>query len=144
MEDNLQEISSEFSFCAAHRLIHMDRCASLHGHTWRGTVAVVGRVHPLHGVVLDFHDLRAVLREILPDHKTILSRKDPLIDVLRPYAVIDAVDGEPTAENLAAILAARIDRALADRGVRVIRLVLDEGRGAAATWTPEPPALPAP
>lgn len=78
------EICVREKFDAAHFLPgYNGKCANLHGHTW--LVEVTVRSATLNdGMVIDFADIKALLKNILPDHT--------LINDTLP---------NPTAENLA-------------------------------------------
>ena len=85
------EIYKEFTFEAAHRLPHAPpghKCARLHGHSFRVAVHVRGSLHPRAGWVMDFGDIKSVMK--------------PLIDQLDHYYLND-IEGldNPTSERLA-------------------------------------------
>ena len=57
------EIYKEFVFEAAHRLPNVPeghRCARLHGHSWKGTIYVRGRVGEKTGWIMDYADIRRI------------------------------------------------------------------------------------
>ena len=59
------EIFREFTFEAAHRLIHVPdghKCARLHGHSYRVEIRVAGPVGEQTGWVMDFADLNEAFR----------------------------------------------------------------------------------
>ena len=61
------EIFKEFSFEAAHRLPNVPeghKCARLHGHSFRVRIVVDGPVDARTGWVMDFADLKAVVRPL--------------------------------------------------------------------------------
>ena len=61
------EIFKEFSFEAAHRLPNVPeghKCARLHGHSFRVRIVVDGPVDGRTGWVMDFADLKAVVRPL--------------------------------------------------------------------------------
>ena len=85
------EIFKEFSFEAAHRLPNVPeghKCARLHGHSFRVRIVVDGPVDARTGWVMDFADLKAVVR--------------PLHDRL-DHRYLNDIDGldNPTSEVLA-------------------------------------------
>ena len=65
----------QFRFEAAHRLPrHPGKCRELHGHSYRLVVVVDGPPEPASGMVMDFADLkRIVRREVIDplDHKCV-------------------------------------------------------------------------
>ena len=85
------EIYKEFRFEAAHRLPNVPsghKCARLHGHSFNIRVYVDGPVDPHLGWVMDFADLKAVVK--------------PLIEQLDHYYLNDIPGLEnPTSEVIA-------------------------------------------
>jgi 6-pyruvoyltetrahydropterin/6-carboxytetrahydropterin synthase len=60
-------ICKEFTFDAAHKLENYEgKCANLHGHTYRLQVFVKGPVQE-NGLVLDFVDLKRIVKENVLD-----------------------------------------------------------------------------
>ena len=85
------EIFREFTFEAAHRLIHVPdghKCARLHGHSYRVEIRVQGPVGEQSGWVMDFQEIKDAFA--------------PLHDQL-DHRYLNEVDGlaNPTSENLA-------------------------------------------
>lgn len=67
---NSMEIFREFNFEAAHRLPHVPeghKCSRLHGHSYRFTIHVAGPVHENLGWVMDFGDIKKVVKPIVDD-----------------------------------------------------------------------------
>ncbi|MBS1868298.1 MAG: 6-carboxytetrahydropterin synthase QueD [Actinobacteria bacterium] len=86
------ELLKEFTFEAAHRLpgVAADhKCARLHGHSYRLIVHVSGEVDAATGMVMDFADVKAVVK--------------PLVDAHLDHYYLNEVEGleNPTSENLA-------------------------------------------
>src|SRR6266508_6888224 len=76
------DLTSAYTFDAAHRIAgHPGKCAWLHGHTYQLEVTISSpTLNPL-GMVMDFDDLRHVVRKAildLWDHATLLAANDPL------------------------------------------------------------------
>ena len=90
------EIYVHETFDAAHYLPGYEgKCANMHGHTWRVELTI--RSATLNdGMVYDFHDIKAALRDIIPDH-TLLN------DILP----------NPTAENVAEFLYVKLKEQIA-------------------------------
>lgn len=64
----------EFTFDAAHFLPHVPpghKCREMHGHTYRLRVWIEGPLNPKLGWVMDFADLKAVVKPVIEqlDHK---------------------------------------------------------------------------
>ncbi|GAB4336399.1 MAG: 6-carboxytetrahydropterin synthase QueD [Calditrichia bacterium] len=85
------EIFKEFSLDAAHALPNVPeghKCKRLHGHTFKITIFVEGKVDPQTGWVIDFADIKAAFK--------------PLYKMLDHHYLND-IEGleNPTSENLA-------------------------------------------
>lgn len=85
------ELVKDFRFEAAHFLPNVPdghKCRRIHGHSFRGEVAVRGPLDPHLGWVIDFADLRRAV--------------EPLVDRLDHY-LLNEIEGleNPTAELLA-------------------------------------------
>ncbi len=67
------------SFDASHYTPGVEsKCRNIHGHTYRLSVEVEGKLDPSTGMVIDFLILKRIVREIIDeyDHKLIIPRKD--------------------------------------------------------------------
>src|SRR5260370_11853283 len=102
------DLTTSYVFDAAHRIAgHPGKCAWLHGHTYHLDVTVSSpTLNPL-GMVMDFDDLRDVVRKAVLDlwhHATLLAADDPLAPAIRavqhqaPDRVVLLEGGQPTAE----------------------------------------------
>jgi 6-pyruvoyltetrahydropterin/6-carboxytetrahydropterin synthase len=90
MSDRI-ELVKDFRFEAAHFLPSVPeghKCRRMHGHSFRGEVAVRGPIDPQAGWVMDFAELKRVV--------------NPLVDRLDHY-LLNNIDGleNPTSELLA-------------------------------------------
>lgn len=87
----MYELTIEAEFSAAHRLREYNgACENLHGHNWRVELVVGGqKLGPL-GMLMDFRDLKQVLKTVLDryDHKYI-------------NEIEEFTQQNPTTENLA-------------------------------------------
>lgn len=66
------EVKAAVTFSAAHYLKkYKGKCESLHGHNWKVEVRVSSKRLDYRGMVIDFKDLKKLLREITSelDHK---------------------------------------------------------------------------
>ena len=91
-----------------HRLLdYIGKCASPHGHNYRISVTLAGKLDK-RGMVIDFKDLKSVMREVLEpfDHAMVLRWDDPLVPTLLedPTCRLIQLNANPTAENLARLL----------------------------------------
>lgn len=88
---SMYEICVAVSFHAAHFLREYEgKCAHLHGHTWRVKAAVSGDSLSHAGMVMDFHDLKALLE------KTVALLDHACLNDLEPFD-----HASPTSENIA-------------------------------------------
>lgn len=92
------EIHVAFSFDAAHKLPYLPeghKCSRLHGHTFQIEVYVEGEVDKARGWVLDFSEIKTVVR--------------PVVDLL-DHRYLNDIPGldNPTSENIARWLWERI------------------------------------
>ncbi len=121
------QITVEDSFAAAHRLREYEgKCRQLHGHNYRVRVSLEGEQLDETGLLVDFGEVRRLLRELLVplDHR--------LLNEVPPFFTLN-----PTAENLARYLYEELSRRLAIRpGVRVAEVRVWETEGASAAFRP--------
>ena len=103
------EITAERDFAASHQLKLYDGALEpLHGHNWRVRVAVAAQNLDPIGVVMDFHELKRLLDEVVgPMHNTHLNDHPQFKEV------------NPSAENVALYVARRLKLPSAVRLLRV-------------------------
>lgn len=139
----MHAITVRSNFEAAHRLPHLPgKCTSLHGHSWWAEVTVEAPALE-GGLVVEFGPLKKHLKAWIDehlDHGVLLGPDDPLVPLLRAHGCkVYEVEGWPTVENMAALLAARAADALATLvhapGARIARVHIRETHLNAATWT---------
>jgi 6-pyruvoyltetrahydropterin/6-carboxytetrahydropterin synthase len=85
------EVTVEDSFAAGHYLRnYKGKCENPHGHNYKVRVTLAGKELDKAGLLLDFKDLRDVMRPVIDrlDHK--------MINDLEPFTELN-----PSAENLA-------------------------------------------
>lgn len=131
------KLTCDFTFDAAHRILgHSGKCAYLHGHTYRLEVTVSAVELNALGMVMDFDDLRAVVKKAVLDrwdHATLLWKEDPLGLAITsaqsdaPEKVV-ALDSQPTAEVLTRLAFAAIREAL-PAGITLERVAIWESPG---------------
>jgi len=88
---NIVELAKDFRFEAAHYLPNLPdghKCRRMHGHSFRGEIAVRGQVDPHTGWLMDFGDLKQITA--------------PLVDQL-DHNLLNEIEGleNPTSENVA-------------------------------------------
>ena len=113
-------------FAAAHQLTMVtEKCENLHGHNWQVEVCVAGRELNNAGVLIDFGELKAHVREIVGelDHRYLNDLK--------------VFSGNPSSERIAVYIAERLSGLLSGNGLRVARIAVWESNDACATYIPE-------
>ena len=141
-------ITKEFRFEAAHALNNYDGpCKSIHGHSYELSVTIKGSpvgdpVSPKRGMVIDFGDLKKIVRRNIIDrfdHSLILFHGDSsqnLKDLGEAFSNIVLVDYQPTSENILLDIAQNIKRLLPE-GVTLSSLRLRETSNSYAEWFAE-------
>ena len=91
MQSHFVELVKDFRFEAAHWLPNVPeghKCRRMHGHSFRGELAVRGEVDPKTGWLIDFADLKKVV--------------DPIVHQLDHYC-LNEIEGleNPTSEMVA-------------------------------------------
>lgn len=91
VESRLIELVKDFRFEAAHYLPNVPeghKCRRMHGHSFRGEIAVRGEIDPVSGWLIDFGDVKAIIR--------------PIVDRLDHY-LLNEIEGleNPTSEVVA-------------------------------------------
>lgn len=106
----MYEVSVEQTFAAAHALRHYKgACENLHGHNFRVQVTLEGETLDEAGMLVDFMDVKALMRQIMSqlDHKNL--NEVPPFDALK----------NPSAENIAEYFFHHMSEALAGTPARV-------------------------
>jgi len=141
-------ITKEFKFEMAHALPGYDGlCKNIHGHSYELLVTVAGRPisdinHPKLGMVMDFGDLKKIIRGIIVDifdHSLVLRSDVPnsLIEQLKQsYDRVILLDYQPTSELMVADFAERIKAELPEN-IDLKYLLLRETVTSYAEWFAE-------
>jgi 6-pyruvoyltetrahydropterin/6-carboxytetrahydropterin synthase len=149
-------------FSAAHFLaIEGHLCERLHGHNYRLSVTVEGRLDPATGFLIDFAVLKRVLRELVDrmDHRVLIPARNPALAiheegdrvrvdyawpgwlvVPRSHACVLPV-AHTTAEVLAEYLAGEVWQSLEREhagGLSRLELEVEESAGQAARYAVRP------
>jgi 6-pyruvoyltetrahydropterin/6-carboxytetrahydropterin synthase len=105
-------ITREFGFEMAHALWNYDgACKNIHGHSYRLYVTLTGvpisdRDHPKFGMVMDFKDLKTLVKSLVVDmldHSLVVYRAadGKMLETVRSmYEKVHVFDFQPTCENL--------------------------------------------
>jgi 6-pyruvoyltetrahydropterin/6-carboxytetrahydropterin synthase len=118
------EISTETVVAAAHRLRNTPgEGERLHGHNWRIRAVVRAAALEATGWVVDFNHLAAELRALVEPYEHVF---------LNEIAPFD--DLNPTAENLARVVAENLAAKLDDERVKVVRVEVWENDACCATF----------
>jgi 6-pyruvoyltetrahydropterin/6-carboxytetrahydropterin synthase len=119
------EISRDTVVAAAHQLrFTQGEGERLHGHNWRIKAVVRATELDAHGFVLDFAVLGAALRAAVEPYEHVF---------LNEVAPFDDVN--PTAENVARVVADELAGKLDDERVKVVRVEVWEDDHSAATYS---------
>jgi 6-pyruvoyltetrahydropterin/6-carboxytetrahydropterin synthase len=143
-------ITKEFSFEAAHALKGYDGpCSNIHGHSYMLSVTVSGIPvedphSPKLGMVMDFSDLKKIIKENIIDpfdHSLILpsGHKDlNLPGTIDVFSKVIYTEYQPTTENMLLDFASRIS-SLLPTGIRLFSLRLRETSSPYVEWYSEDP-----
>lgn len=146
----MMSVTREVQFDAAHRVpLHGGKCRNLHGHRYRVALTLTGAVDELageaSGMVVDFGAIKTFLAVRVHDrwdHGLIVAASDkPLRTMLTTNSEadgwrVDVLPCTPTAENLAAIIAADAIEWFAASPVTVSEVIVWETPTSSATWRP--------
>jgi 6-pyruvoyltetrahydropterin/6-carboxytetrahydropterin synthase len=120
----MYEISQETVIAAAHQLrLAPGEGERLHGHNWRIKAVVRCEQLDSRGMVLDFNDLGRELRNFVEPWEHVF------LNELKPWN-----DVNPTAENIARVVAEELGAKLDDARVRVVRVEVWETDTCGATF----------
>lgn len=139
-------ITKEFSFETGHALYGYDgKCKNVHGHSYKLSVTVIGvpisdRSNVKFGMVIDFSDLKKIVKEEIVDHfdhATVFNQTTPHIELAnelinRGHHVI-LVDYQPTSENMVVDFAQKIKNRL-PKNIELHSLKLQETETSFAQW----------
>jgi 6-pyruvoyltetrahydropterin/6-carboxytetrahydropterin synthase len=122
----MYEVSVEHTFAAGHALRgYQGKCENVHGHNYKVQVTVAGEKLNATGLLIDFVDLRAALRDLAErlDHR--------FMNDIPPFDTIN-----PSAENMAKYFADGLDAQVRPHGVRVAAVRVWETETTSATYIP--------
>ena len=141
----LIKVTRHEEFEAAHLLPNYDGpCGNLHGHTYKLELTLEGpQNEDYYGMVMDFKDLKKMIKEIVPDHKFMVWKDDEIsmkiVKVLDEYGLKYMLfPHATTAENMVADFAAMFDEYIHNElnlpDVHVYEINLWETANSHATW----------
>ncbi len=138
-------VTKRFHFEMAHTLYGYDGlCRNIHGHSYNLEVTLIGEPrnqpgHPKDGMVLDFSDLKNIVKsEIVSrfDHSLMVNRliPDDQLELLqKTTSRMILVDFQPTSENMVAYIAQILQQHLPS-GVSLYSIRLYETVTSFAEW----------
>jgi len=95
-------LTIEDHFSSAHQLRgYKGKCENLHGHNWRVELTVAGNTLDATGLLIDFHDLKRILKAIMND-----------LDHININDHAAFREQNPSSENLARYIFEQIDAEL--------------------------------
>lgn len=141
----LIKVTRHEEFEAAHLLPNYDgKCKNLHGHTYKIELTLEGpQMENYYGMVMDFNDLKKMIKEIVPDHKFMYWKDDEIskeiVETLNKYGLETMVfPHATTAENMvkdfAEMFEDYIQNELKLPEVHVYEINLWETTNSHATW----------
>lgn len=121
------ELSVKTHFSAAHRLIgYNGSCANLHGHNWEVEIFVRGACLNDIGMLIDFRDIKSAIREIMKE-----------VDHCDLNQLPAFLRDNPTSENLARYLHARLGTLLNSDACQIYKVTVCETPGTTASYWDE-------
>jgi 6-pyruvoyltetrahydropterin/6-carboxytetrahydropterin synthase len=120
------EVSVEYSFAAGHALRgYKGKCENVHGHNYKVRVTVEGEKLNSIGLLMDFSELRAALKELAErfDHH--------FLNEVEPFK-----ETNPSAENLACYLGTELQRKIKGQGLNVHTVTVWETDTTSASYRP--------
>lgn len=138
-------ITKEIRFEMAHALWNYDGlCKNIHGHSYKLFITILGSPisdenNPKLGMVMDFSDLKQILKEEIIDvfdHSLVISKKADQAMINRAPEMFDRLivtEYQPTCENMVADFAQKISSRL-PREVELYSLRLYETETSYAEW----------
>ncbi len=141
-------VTKIFTWEMSHALWNYDGlCSNMHGHSYIMHVTVKGytcddNLSPKHGMVIDFGDLKRIVKENIVDkydHSVVINKKAPvkeLESVKQMFDRLHVVDFQPTAENLVVFFVGIIEEKLPE-GIELHCVRLYETATSFAEWCAE-------
>jgi 6-pyruvoyltetrahydropterin/6-carboxytetrahydropterin synthase len=118
------EVSVEETFAAGHALRgYHGKCENVHGHNYRVQVTLAGNTLDQTGLLVDFVEIKRVMRAVVErlDHQ--------FLNDVPPFDKLN-----PSAENMARFFYQELAKGIAVPGVRVARVKIWETETATATY----------
>ncbi len=105
----MYRVTKRLTFCYGHRLMDYDgKCRVPHGHNGVAEIELEAEQLDHRGMVYDFSEIKAAVQTWLDrelDHRMLLRKDDPLVDVLRRMGEpLVVMEDNPTAEAIARLI----------------------------------------
>ena len=139
-------ITKQFSFETAHALHgYNGKCKNIHGHSYKLFVTVLGTpivdpLDPKYGMVMDFGDLKSIVKEEIIDifdHATIFNKNTPHLALGKQLIQLGhhilLLDYQPTTEMMVIDFAQKINKKLPEN-IQLHSLKLRETESSFAEW----------
>lgn len=118
------DLTIESQFSAAHQLRgYKGKCEALHGHNWRVQVTVSSEKLDELGMVLDFHELKAITGEVLA------SLDHAFLNDVFPFTEIN-----PSSENMAKWIYESIRKKILKKNCEISSVTVWENETSSATY----------
>ena len=122
----MYEIKIIRRFAAAHKLRgYRGQCEKVHGHTFKVEIKVQSRKLDHLGLVMDFHDFKALADDVITclDHE--------LLNELAPFQKTN-----PSSENLAHYIYDELKNPVRKKGAKLTEVTVWESEDSAASYYP--------
>jgi len=133
----MYRVTEIVEFCYGHRLLrYQGKCAHLHGHNGKVEIELASGSLNAQSMVADFSDIGRIVKSWIDqnlDHRMLLHRDDPLVEVLRRHdEPVFIMDSDPTAAAIARLIC----EYAASQGLKVSEVRLWETDTSVASYTP--------
>jgi len=120
----MYDLMVEADFSAAHQLRgYKGKCEDLHGHNWRVQIVVSSDKLNEIGIVLDFHELKEISREV------ILPLDHSFLNDVFPFTEIN-----PSSENIARWIYDSLKKKLQTKNCMISSVTVWENDSSSATY----------
>ena len=145
MSNSIIRVTKQFTFDMAHALYgHDGLCKNIHGHTYKLSVTLAGKVidktgAPKDGMVMDFGDFKSIVhKQIISvyDHALVLNGNSPhrqIKHLTENFQKIVFFQTQPTCENLVLEVVQKLKGEF-PKGIRLHSVRLDETPTSFAEW----------
>ncbi len=122
-------LTIEDDFSSAHQLRgYKGKCENIHGHNWKVVASIKGNILNEIGLLIDFHDLKKMLSDILKnlDHQN--------INDIPPFDTLN-----PSSENIAKYISDTFNEKLKEvsKDIQIDSITVWESQTSRCTYKPE-------